>query len=109
MLFCAVGKSREVATATWDSARWCNIHRNLILNWSEMKTGDSDPMNFWPDFQYFEFQLFIYIYTCTTLKASRNECLGRNTLHLELGHPANALPAIDIDLNDFTMYSKILQ
>jgi hypothetical protein len=67
MLFCAVGRSGEVATATWGSARWCNIHRNLILNWSEMKTGDSDPMNFWPDFQYFEldfyFQLFLYLST----------------------------------------------
>jgi hypothetical protein len=32
-----------------------------------MKTGDSDPMNFWPDYQHFEldfyFQLFLYLST----------------------------------------------
>ena len=65
MLFCAVGRSGEVATASWDSARWCNINKNLILNWSELKTGDSDPMNFFPDFDTFEidfyFQLAIYL------------------------------------------------
>lgn len=65
MLFCAVGRSGEVATASWDSARWCNINKNLILNWSELKTGDSDPMNFFPDYDTFEidfyFQLAIYL------------------------------------------------
>ena len=30
MLFCAVGRSGEFATATWDAARWCNINKNLI-------------------------------------------------------------------------------
>ena len=65
MLFCAVGRSGEVATASWDSARWCNLNKNLILNWSELKIGDSDPINFFPDFDTFEidfyFQLAIYL------------------------------------------------
>lgn len=65
MLFCAVGRSGEVATASWDSVRWCNLNKNLILNWSELKTGDSDPINFSPDFDTFEidfyFQLAIYL------------------------------------------------
>ena len=65
MLFCAVGRSGEVATASWDSARWCNLNKNLILNWSELKTGNSDLINFSPDFDTIEidfyFQLAIFL------------------------------------------------
>jgi hypothetical protein len=67
MLFCAVGRTSEVATATWDSARWCNIYHNFVLNWGESKTGDADPMNFWPDYHNFEldfyFHMFLYLST----------------------------------------------
>ena len=41
------------------------LQKNLILNWSELTTGDSDTMNFSPDFDTFEidfcFQLAIYL------------------------------------------------
>ena len=61
ILFCADGRLGEAATVSWDSARWCNINKNL----SELKTGASDPVNFFPDFDTFEidfyFHLAIYI------------------------------------------------
>jgi Phage integrase SAM-like domain len=42
----AVGRSGEVSIASWKTTQWCNQYENQYTVWGELKTGDSDPMNF---------------------------------------------------------------
>ena len=49
MTFLAVGRAGEAACSTWSSAVWDHDLGNLLMDWSEIKTGDSDPMNFFSD------------------------------------------------------------
>lgn len=49
MTFLAVGRAGEAACSTWSSVVWDYELGNLLMDWSEIKTGDSDPMNFFSD------------------------------------------------------------
>lgn len=47
--FLAVGRAGEVACSSWNSVSWDYDLQNLIMDWKEMKTGDTDKMNFFSD------------------------------------------------------------
>ena len=47
--FLAVGRAGEVACSSWNSVYWDYELENLIMDWKEMKTGDTDKMNFFSD------------------------------------------------------------
>ena len=47
--FLAVGRAGEVALSSWNSVSWDYEQNNLIMDWKELKTGDTDKMNFFVD------------------------------------------------------------
>jgi hypothetical protein len=47
--FLAVGRAGEIACSSWNSVSWDYDLENLIMDWKELKTGDTDKMNFFSD------------------------------------------------------------
>lgn len=47
--FLAIGRSGEVACSSWNSVSWDYDLENLVMDWKEMKTGDTDKINFFSD------------------------------------------------------------
>jgi hypothetical protein len=47
--FLAVGRAGEIACSSRNSVSWDYDLENLIMDWKELKTGDTDKMNFFSD------------------------------------------------------------
>jgi hypothetical protein len=42
----SVGRAGEVSLSTWTSTHWCILYDNEYTNWTELKTGDANPMKY---------------------------------------------------------------
>ena len=47
--FLDIGRSGEVACSSWNSVLRDYDLKNIVMNWKEMKTGDTDKINFFSD------------------------------------------------------------
>ena len=96
--FHAVGRAGESACSTWTSAVWDRDLGNLLINWSELKTGkivvfasreiflykfyfsmilgDSDPMNFFSDVSSMDID-FYHAMACYLIMGGENTKLSR--------------------------------
>jgi hypothetical protein len=56
--FLAIGRSGEAGLASYDLACWDTVLECLYIEWQELKTCQQKPMNFFPDYEYFELDYY---------------------------------------------------
>jgi hypothetical protein len=74
MTFAAVGRGGEVAKSSFQLAHWNTVYNSLFLDWQESKTNAQKPMNFFPDAQYYEIDVYHSLACYFVMGAGSGRC-----------------------------------